>query len=141
MIEKEKLLDMIISTPMEKVAGAGDAWEKYIDLEDNVLVVGYKEEEEFHDRDPDEELVRTFYWYWELRDPKTWDVLFEDQDKDFSFCESDLGNWEDQDRVEDFVGDISEDRICTWSEQDLIEDVAEDIANEVLDWLKTFEKK
>jgi len=128
-------VDIIINTELEKVSGSKDAYEKHIFLEDKVLVVGYAKQEEFYGERTGEETVRSYYWYWELRDSESWDLLKENHDKDFTFCESDLGNWNDDDRVEDLVGDISESGICTWSDQYLIEDIAENIAEEVLDWL------
>jgi hypothetical protein len=138
MITKEKLVDRIEETELEKVQGKKDIWEKHIYLEgDNVLIVGYEEEESFNDQNPGEETVKNYCWYWELRDSGNWDVLFDNHDKEFSFCESTVGGYTDQDRVEDIVGDIEEEDVCTWSEQDWIEDISEEIAAEVSEWLET----
>jgi hypothetical protein len=138
MISKEELVDKIENTKLERMPDLGDSYEKRIYLDDNnVLIVGYNQEEKFDVDDPDEEKVRNFYWYWELRNSLTWDILFENQDKTYNFCESEVGGWSDNDRVEDVVGDIAEEDVCRWSEQDRIEDISEDIADEVLDWIKT----
>ncbi|MBM4240335.1 MAG: hypothetical protein FJ150_01430 [Euryarchaeota archaeon] len=135
-MDKEVLVDMIINTALEKLPGFKDVWEKHIYLENKkVLIVGFREEDKFNKEDPGEEVIRSYYWYWELRDTVTWEILDENQEKDFVFCESDMGGWSDQDRVEDIVGDISEAEVCTWSDQDFIEDIAHDIADEVLGWL------
>jgi hypothetical protein len=42
--------------------------------------------------------------------------------------------------VEDIVGDIEEEDVCTWSEQDWIEDISENIAEEVIEWLEPIKK-
>ncbi len=137
MMDKEELVDQIEETEMERALGKRDGWEKHIDLEDgNTLIVGYEEEESFSEHNPGEEVVTNYYWYWELRDDKNWDVIYDNHDKEFSFCESTVGEFTDQDRVEDIVGDIEEEDVCTWSEQDWIEDISEKIAEEVLEWLK-----
>jgi hypothetical protein len=136
MIEKEELVDMIEKAELERMQGDKDVWEKHIYLDDNnVLVVGYEEEEIDVKPDPEEETIKNYYWYWELRDSKTWNVLFENHNKVFSFCESEMGTYTDQERVEDVVGDIDEGEVCAWSEKDLIEDISEDIADKVLEWL------
>lgn len=141
MIEKEELVDRIEETELEKVQRERDSWEKHIYLEDDtILIVGYEEEESFDEQNPGEEVVKNYYWYWELRDSGNWDVTFDNHDKEFSFCESTVGDYTDQDRVEDIVGDIEEEDVCTWSEQDWIEDISEDIAEEVLEWLETPQK-
>jgi hypothetical protein len=138
MIDKEKLVDQIEETELEKVQQKQDSWEKHIYLkDDNVLIVGYEEEESFNEQNPGEEIVKNYYWYWELRDSGDWKVLFDNHDKEFSFCESTVGEYTDQDRVEDLVGDIEEEDVCTWSEQDWIEDISEEIAEEVIEWLET----
>ena len=142
MISKEELVDKIENTKLERMPDLGDSYEKRIYLDDdNVLIVGYNQEEKFDVDDPDEEKVRNYYWYWELRNSFTWDVLFENQDKNYNFCESEVGGWSDNDRVEDVVGDLAEEDVCRWSEQDWIEDISEDIADEVIDWIKTLEKE
>jgi hypothetical protein len=136
MIDKKELVDLIENSELERIREDRDVWEKHIYLDDvNVLIVGYEEEEVTDKQDPEEETIKNYYWYWELRDSQTWNVLFEDHDKVFSFCESERGTYSDQDRIEDLVGDIDEGDVCTWSEQDWIEDIAEDIADEVLKWL------
>nr|WP_243687457.1 hypothetical protein [Methanobacterium formicicum] len=109
-------------------------------MRDKVLIVGYEKEETYNKPNPGEEIIKNYYWYWELRDSTNWNVLFDNHDKEFSFCESNVGGYTDQDRVEDLVGDIEEEDVCTWSEQDWIEDISEDIAEETIDWLKSLEK-
>lgn len=141
MIDKKELVNKIEKTELEKVQGTKDIWEKHIYLnDDNILIVGYEEEEAFDKQDTDEETVKNYYWYWELRNSQTWDILFDDHDKDFSFCESEMGGYTDQDRIEDVVGDIDEGEVCKWSEKDWIEDISEYIADEVLGWLKTIKR-
>jgi hypothetical protein len=141
MIGKEELVDKIETTKLERVQDIRDSYEKHIYLDDdNVLIVGYNQEEEFDKRDPDEETVKNYYWYWEIRNSESWDVIFENHDMAFSFCESEVGTWSDEDRVEDVVGDISEGDICKWSDQDWIEDISGEISDEVLVWLKKLEK-
>lgn len=141
MIDKKELVDMIENSDIEKMPGDKDVWEKHIYLDDvNVLIVGYEEEEETDKPDPEEETIKTYYWYWELRDSKTWDVIFDNHDNVFSFCESEMGSYSDQDRVEDVIGDIDEAEICSWSEKDWIEDISEDIADKVLEWLSSIPK-
>ncbi|MGC9517768.1 MAG: hypothetical protein ACP5C3_08735 [Methanomicrobiales archaeon] len=139
MIDRDNLVEKIEKTKLEKIPGTLDTWEKNIYLENNkVVIVGYKLEEPFEAKKSGEEVIRTYYWYWELRDSQTWEILKENHDYNFSFCESDMGTWSDEDQVEDFVGDIREKDICKWSEQDWIEDISEDIAREVLLWLKNY---
>ncbi len=135
MIDKKELVDLIENSELERIPGDRDVWEKHIYLDDNVLIVGYEEEEASYKQDPEEETVKTYYWYWELRDSKTWDILFDNHDNDFSFCESEMGSYSDKDRVEDVVGDIDEGEVCAWSEKDWIEDISDDIADKVLEWL------
>ena len=38
MVNKDKLMDRIINTDLEKVTGPKDNWEKYIDLDDGKSV-------------------------------------------------------------------------------------------------------
>jgi hypothetical protein len=141
MVDKEKLVERIEETELERLQGQKDIWEKHIYLEDDkVLIVGYEEEESFNNENSGEETIKNYYWYWELRDSGSWDVLFDNHDKDFSFCESVVGDFTDQDRVEDIVGDIEEEDVCTWSEQDWIEDISEDIADEMIEWLGNIKK-
>lgn len=141
MMDKEELVDRIEETELEKVQRERGSWEKHIYLEDDkVIIVGYEEEESFNEHNSGEEVVKNYYWYWELRDSGNWDVLYDNHDKEFSFCESNVGEYTDQDRVEDIVGDIEEENVCTWSEQDWIEDISEDIADEVLEWLEPLKK-
>ncbi len=138
MISKEELVDKIENTKLERIQDIRDSYEKRIYLDDErVLIVGYSQEENFNENNPEEETVRNYYWFWELRDSQNWDLLFENQDKSYNFCESDVGGWSDNDRVEDVVGDIAEEDVCKWSEQDWIEDISENIADEVFLWLKT----
>jgi hypothetical protein len=48
MVEMEELVDLILSTPLEKISGPQDMWEQHIDIEDGkVLIVGYKAEKKF----------------------------------------------------------------------------------------------
>lgn len=141
MISKEELVDKIESTKLERKQDLGDSYEKRIYLDDDdVLIVGYSQEEKFEEDDPEEESVKNYYWYWELRNSQTWDLIFENQDKSYNFCESEVGGWSDNDRVEDVVGDIAEEDVCKWSEQDWIEDISEIIADEVISWIKTLGK-
>jgi len=141
MISKEELVDKIESTKLERTQDLGDSYEKRIYLDDdNVLIVGYSQEEKFEEDDPEEESVKNYYWYWELRNSQTWDLLFENHDKSYNFCESEVGGWTDNDRVEDVVGDIAEEDVCRWSEQDWIEDISEIIADEVINWIITLGK-
>ena len=140
-MDKEKLIDQIEETELEKVQQKQDSWEKHIYLkDDNILIVGYEEEESFKEQTPGEEIVKNYYWFWELRDSGNWNLLFDNHDKEFSFCESTVGEYTDQDRVEDLVGDIEEQDVCTWSEQDWIEDISEEIADEVIEWFETLKK-
>lgn len=105
MIGKEKLVEMIETTDLEKLPGARDVWEKHIFLEDDkVLIVGYEEEEKFGDLKSEEEIINTFYWYWELRNSDSWELLYENHDNDYSFCESRLDISTGQDQLEDIVG-------------------------------------
>ncbi|AXV36926.1 MAG: hypothetical protein CIT01_01240 [Methanobacterium sp. BRmetb2] len=138
MINKEELVEKIENTDLEKLPGTEDIWEKNIYLNNKkVLIVGYKVEEPSEYIEPGKEVVKTYYWYWELRNSQTWEILYENHDQNFNFCESDLDSWGDEDRVEDVVGDIDEEDVCKWSEQDLIKDISEDIADEVMIWLKS----
>lgn len=140
-MDKEKLIDQIEETELEKVQQKQDSWEKHIYLkDDNILIVGYEEEESFNEQTPGEEIVKNYYWFWELRDSANWNLIFDNHDKEFSFCESTVGEYTDQDRVEDLVGDIEEQDVCTWSEQDWIEDISEEIADEVIEWFETLKK-
>ncbi len=135
MVEKDELMDMIINTPLEKVQGPKDLWEKHIYLEDEkVLVVGYGEEESFCEENTEEECVTTYSWYWELRNSETWELIQENHDTDLTFCSpSQKEPWSDEDTFEGY-GDIPND-ICTWSDQNRIEDIAEDIVEEVRGWM------
>ncbi|MGF7118486.1 hypothetical protein [Methanobacterium oryzae] len=137
MVNKDKLMDRIITTDLEKVTGPKDNWEKYIDLDDGkTLIVGYKEEgkvcEGFNETSGEETKCAISYkWYWEIRDSETWDVLYENRDTDFGFCSEDLeGAWSDESTFED-VGDVPGTELCTWSNQDSIEDIAEDIVDDI----------
>lgn len=142
MIGKEELVELIENSELDRMQGENDAWEKHIYLDDkNVLIVGYEEEEASSKQDAEGETVKNYYWYWELRDSQTWDVIFENHNKVFSFCESEMGTYSDQERIEDIVGDIDEAEVCGWSEKDLIKDISEDIADNVLEWLTTIKRK
>lgn len=141
MIGRKELIDRIEKTELESLQGDKDIWEKHIYLDDNyVIIVGYEEEEKSEQQDPEEETVKNYYWYWELRDSQKWDVIFESHDKVYSFCESEMGTYSDQDRMGDVVGDIDEDEICKWSEKDRIQDISEDIADKVLEWLSSIQR-
>jgi hypothetical protein len=77
MISKEELVDKIENTKLERKQDLGDSYEKRIYLDDdNVLIVGYSLEEKFEADDPEEENVKNYYWYWELRNSQTWNILF-----------------------------------------------------------------
>ena len=142
MIDKKELVDMIEKAELEQIQADKDVWEKNIYLDDNnVLIVGYEEENVTDKQDPEEETVKNYYWYWELRDSQTWDVIFENHDKIFSFCESEMGTYSDQERMEDVVGDIDEAEVCKWSEKDLIKDISENIADKVIEWLTTIKRR
>lgn len=137
MIKKAELVEQIEKADLETNDSAKDTWEKKIYLEDDmVLIVGYEKEEKFEEEDPEAETVNTYIWYWELRNSQNWELLFENREKKFSFCESEHGTFSDDDQIEDVVGDIDEGGVCTWSEQDHIEDISEEIANVTLKWLK-----
>jgi len=141
MINKEELIDIIENTKMERVPESEDTYEKrmYLD-EDIILIVGYSKEDDLEDINTEEdveELVLNFYWFWELRNSQTWDLLFENKEKNFNFCASAVGQWSDYDKVEDVIGDIAEVDVCKWSDQDKIKDISENIAEEVLSWLKS----
>jgi hypothetical protein len=131
------LSERIIDTELEKIPEKEDEYVKNIFLEDErVLLVGYKKEESFCEEDPQEECGITYYWYWELRNSDTWDLIEENTDKDFTFCvDNNKNSWDDESTFDE-VGDIADNQMCAWSDQDLIEDIADDIAEEVMIWLK-----
>jgi hypothetical protein len=137
MIDQEELADRIIETPLEKQSGSGDVWEKHIELDnEKVLIVGYKEEENFCEDSTEEECVITYSWYWELRNSDTWDLIRENHDTDLSFCnETEKEPWGDESTFEE-VGDISGNNICAFSDQNRIEDILEGIISEVAEWLE-----
>lgn len=137
MIKKDELMDMIVTTPIERVEGPEDVWEAHIELDDDkTLVVGYKGEESFCEEETEDECVITYSWYWELRDLEIWNLLQENHDSDLTFCTpSQKELWGDESTFEE-IGDLSKSKICTWSDQNHIEDIAEDIADEVMDWLE-----
>ena len=57
MISKEELVDKIESTKLERKQDLGDSYEKRIYLDDdNVLIVGYSQEEKFEEDNPEEEV-------------------------------------------------------------------------------------
>lgn len=136
MVNKNEIVDLIISTPIEKIEGPEDVWEAHVEVEDEkTLVVGYKAEESFCEEETEDECVLTYAWYWELRNSETWDLIQENHDSDLSFCTpSEKEPWSDESTFEE-IGDISKSKICTWSDQNHIEDIAEDIADEVMEWL------
>lgn len=136
MMDKDELIDMIVTTPIEKIEGPEDVWEAHIDLgDDKTLVVGYKGEEDFCD-ESDEECVVTYSWYWELRNSDSWDLIQENRDGDLTFCTpSQKEPWSDESTFEE-IGDLSSSKICTFSDQNHIEDIAPDIADEITDWLE-----
>ncbi len=137
MIKKAELVEQIEKTDLEIANSSKDTWEKNIYLDDEkVLIVGYEKEENFEKEDPEEETVNTYIWYWELRNSENWELLFENRNQKFSFCESEHGTFSDDDKIEDVVGDIDEGEICTWSEQDHIEDISDEIADVTMEWLK-----
>lgn len=136
MMDKDELIDMIVTTPIEKIEGPEDVWEAHIDLEDDkTLVVGYKGEEDFCD-ESDEECMVTYSWYWELRNSDSWDLIQENRDGDLTFCTpSQKEPWSDESTFEE-IGDLSSSKICTFSDQNHIEGIAPDIADEITDWLE-----
>jgi hypothetical protein len=141
LINKKELVEKIEKTDLERIQGDKNVFGKYIYLDNNlVLIVGYEEEESSDVKSPEEETIKNYYWFYELRDSDTWDILFENHDKVFSFCESEMGTYSDQDSVGDVVGDINESEVCRWDEQDLIEDISDDIASKVMEWLTTSKK-
>lgn len=98
MIGRKELVNRIEKTELERLQGDKDIWEKHIYLDDNyVIIVGYEEEEKSEQQDPEEETIKNYYWYWELRDSQKWNVIFENHDKVYSFCESEMGTFSDQD--------------------------------------------
>ncbi len=144
MVNKDKLMDRIINTDLEKVTGPKDNWEKYIDLDDGkILIVGYKEEgkvcEGFNDTSNAYDEVKcaiSYKWYWEIRDSKTWEVSYENRDTDLGFCSEELNeSWSDEGTFEE-AGDVPGTELCTWSNQDSIEDIAEDIFDDIKDELE-----
>jgi hypothetical protein len=137
MIDQDELADRIIETPLEKKSGSGDVWEKHVDLDDEkVLIVGYKDEENFCEDNTEEECVITYSWYWELRDSDTWDLIQENHGTDLTFCsETEKEPWSDESPFEE-VGDVPGNNICAFSEQNHVEDIVEDIISEITDCLK-----
>jgi hypothetical protein len=137
MIDQEELADRIIETPLEKQSETEDVWEKHIDLDEKVLIVGYKEEESYcEDNEEEEECVITYSWYWELRHSDTWDLIQENHETDLNFCnETEKEPWSDESTFEE-VGDIPGNNICAFSDQNRIEDIVEDIVSEVTEWLQ-----
>lgn len=137
MMNKDEIIDMIVTTPIEKIDGPEDVWEAHIDLEDDkILVVGYKGEGEYCEG-IDEECMVTYSWYWELRKSDNWDLIQENRDRDLTFCTpSQKEPWSDENTFEE-IGDLSSAEICTFSDQNRIEDIAPDIADEITDWLRT----
>ncbi|KAF5066273.1 hypothetical protein DSECCO2_265410 [anaerobic digester metagenome] len=115
-MDLDKLVEQIIDTEIEKIPGTEDKWEKHIYIKENVFIVGYKENEGFYDDNDDGTHVKSYSWYWELRNADTWDVLHENHDGDFTFC--------------------TDPKECTWSDQDLIEDIADVVAEESLRWFE-----
>lgn len=136
MMNKDEIIDMIVTTPIERVEGPDDVWESHIEFDDyKTLVVGYKGEENYCEEGTDEECVVTYSWYWELRNSENWELIQENHDSDLTFCTpSQKEPWSDESTFEE-IGDISSSKICTWSDQNHIEDIAEDIVDEVTDWL------
>jgi hypothetical protein len=142
LINKKELVEKIEKTDLERIQGDKNVFGKYIYLDNNlVLIVGYEEEEISNVQNPEDETIKNYYWFWELRDSDTWDTLFENHDKVFSFCESEMGTYSDQDSIEDVVGDINESNVCKWEDQDWIEDISDDIASKVMEWLTKLKKR
>lgn len=137
MMNKDEIIDLIITASIEKIEGPEDVWEAHLELDDvKTLVVGYKGEESFCEEETEDECVVTYSWYWELRNSENWDLLEENHDSDLTFCTpTQKEPWSDESTFEE-IGDISKSKICTWSDQNHIEDIAEDIADEVVDWLE-----
>ncbi len=105
MMEKEKLVEKIENTDIEKISSKNDIWEKHIFLEkDKVLIVGYQQEESFSEMETTEESINTYYWYWELRNSVTWETLYANHDKEYSFCDSSVEISDGMEDV-DVIGD------------------------------------
>jgi hypothetical protein len=136
MMNKDEMIDLIVTTPIERIEGPIDVWESHIELDDHkTLIVGYKGEESFCEEETDEECVVTYSWYWELRNSENWDLIQENHDSDLTFCTpSQKDPWSDESTFEE-IGDLSSSKICTFSDQNHIEDIAEDIVDEIEDWL------
>ena len=145
MVDRDKLIDMIINTDLEKVPGPKDNWEKHIYLNDSkVLIVGYEETgkicqgltADLTSGGDEEKCAISYTWYWELRDSESWDILYENHDTDLGFCSEDLQKaWSDESTFED-IGDVPGTELCTWSDQNSIEDIAEDIIDDIEDELQ-----
>jgi hypothetical protein len=115
-MDREELADKIIETEPKKLQGDKDVWEEHIYFSDNVLIVGYKENEDYCAGHPEGKCVRYYSWYWELRDTDSWAVLQENHEGDYTFC--------------------TEFEKCKWSDQDFLDDIADEIAEEVFGWLQ-----
>ena len=64
MISKEELVDKIENTKLERMPDLGDSYEKRIYLDDdNVLIVGYNQEEKFDDDYETGKYAPGFYWH------------------------------------------------------------------------------
>ena len=137
MMNKDAIIDLIITASIEKIEGPEDVWEAHVEVEDEkMLVVGYKAEESFCEEETEDECVITYSWYWELRNAETWDLLQQNHDSDLSFCTpSQKEPWSDESTFEE-VGDIPGNSICAFSDQNRIEDIVEDIVSEVTEWLQ-----
>ncbi|MCE5214893.1 MAG: hypothetical protein LLF83_09275 [Methanobacterium sp.] len=136
MMDKDEMIDLIVTTPIEKIEGPDDVWESHIDLDDDkTLIVGYKGEENYCEEVTEEECLVTYSWYWELRNSESWELIQENHDSDLTFCTpSQKEPWSDESTFEE-VGDLSSSKICTWSDQNHIEDIAEDIVDEITEWM------
>ena len=97
MVDREKLVDMIINTDLEKVPGPKDVWEKHVYLDDDkVLIVGYEETgkicqgltADLTSGGDEEKCAISYTWYWEVRDSESWDVLYENHDEITPFVSS-----------------------------------------------------
>jgi hypothetical protein len=145
MLNKDELTDLIINTDLEKIPGPKDVWEKQIDLGDGrILIVGYEEESKVCELTTDqsasgmdeEKCAIVYYWYWEVRDFETWDIIYENHDTDLSFCIEDLQNtWGDESTFAD-TGNVPGTELCTWSDRNNIEDIVDDILDDIQDVLE-----
>ena len=114
-MDKEELADKIIETEPEKIPGDKDIWEEHIYFNDKILIVGYKENEDYCAGHPEGECVIYYSWYWELREADSGEVLQKNHEGEYTFC--------------------TESDECNLIDQDFIDDIADEIAEEVSNWI------